>query len=76
MRNSFTSQSLAGMTYYILCTTTKNGGKFPRGIYNIGCKLPITYWLDRPIFKKMIFWATEDDVDLFARRSRDGFILR
>ncbi len=43
MQNLFTSQSLAGMTYYILCTTTKNGGKLPRGIYNIGCKLPITY---------------------------------
>jgi hypothetical protein len=41
MRNLFTNQSLAGMTYYVLSMTTKNGGKFPRGIYNFGCKLPI-----------------------------------
>jgi hypothetical protein len=41
MRNLFTSPSLAGLTYCVLCITTKNGGKFPRGIYNIGCKLPI-----------------------------------
>ena len=41
MRNLFTNQSLAGMTYNVLSMTTKNGGKFPLGIYNLGCKLPI-----------------------------------